>query len=60
MSLKRILFLDIFIIITMKFCSFFRYQIISVGGQDNNIKKKLFIANVKQTFVRRVSSNFIR
>ena len=60
MSLKRILFLDIFIIITMNFCSFFRYQIITVGGQDNDIKKNLFIANVRQTFVHRVSSNFIR
>ena len=59
MSLKRILFLDLFIIITKNFRSFFRYQIITVGGQDNDIKK-LFIVNVKQTFVRRVSSNFIR
>ena len=50
MSVKRILFLDLFIIITMNFCGFFRYQIITVGGQDNAIKKNLFIANVKQTF----------
>ena len=60
MSVKRILFLDLFIIITMNFCSYFRYLIITVGGQDNDIKKNLFIANVKQTFVRCVSSNFIR
>lgn len=60
MSVKRIFFLDLFIIIAMNFCSFFRYQIITVWGQDNDIKKKLFIANVKQTFVRCVSSNLIR
>ena len=42
MSLKRILFLDIFIIITMNFCSFFRYQIITRGGQDNVIKKIVY------------------
>ena len=57
MSVKRILFLGLFIIITMNFCSYFRYQIITVGGQDNDIKKNVY--NVKQTFVRRVSSNFI-
>ena len=57
MSVKRILFLGLFIIITMNFCSYFRYQIITVGGQDNDIKKIVY--NVKQTFVRRVSSNFI-
>ena len=38
MSVKRILFLDLFIIITINFCSFFRYQIM-VGGQNNDIKK---------------------
>ena len=42
MSLKRILFLDLFIIITKNFRSFFRYQIITVGGQDNDIKKIVY------------------
>ena len=44
-SEENFFFLDLFIIIAINFCSFFRYQIITFGDQKNDVKI-LFMARV--------------